>query len=100
MISRLEQLERRTLLSGVATRVLVVDGGADIHQPDALGSVNGVTTVTDFNAGEGDRVHVYGGVEHHAEQVGADVHVSIGGSGELVLQNTQLNSLQSGWIFS
>jgi Ca2+-binding RTX toxin-like protein len=71
-------------------------GGADVFH----GSANGVTTVTDFNAGEGDRVHVYGGVEHNATQVDGDVHVSIGGGGELILQNTQLSSLQSGWIFS
>jgi Ca2+-binding RTX toxin-like protein len=59
----------------------------------------GVDVVSDFRASEGDRVQVDPGDTYTVSQVGADVHVDMTGGGELVLQNTQLSSLPSGWIF-
>lgn len=58
----------------------------------------GVTTITDFNQAEGDRVSV-GGAHYTATQSGADVLVDLGGGSEMILQNTQLSSLHDGWIF-
>jgi hypothetical protein len=70
--------------------------GADIFHTF---SGAGVSVVTDFHAAEGDRVQVDPGDTYTVSQVGADVHVDMTGGGELVLQNTQLSGLPSGWIF-
>jgi Ca2+-binding RTX toxin-like protein len=48
----------------------------------------------------GDHVQLDGGVTADATQVGADVHVALSNGGQMELLNTQLNSLQSGWLIS
>jgi serralysin len=70
--------------------------GADIFHTFA-GS--GVSLVTDFNYGEGDRVQVDPGNTYAVSQQGADVVIDMTGGGEMVLQHTQLSSLPEGWIF-
>jgi Ca2+-binding RTX toxin-like protein len=59
----------------------------------------GIDVVTDFNVAQSDHVQLDPGTAYTVSQVGADVHVDMTGGGELVLQNTQLSSLPSGWIF-
>lgn len=72
-------------------------GGADIFNTFAGA---GLDRVLDFNAGEGDRVRVEGGVSHTVNQVGTDVLVNLGGPDVLILAGVQLSSLPAGWIFS
>jgi len=64
------------------------------------GMVGGVTLVTDFNAGQGDRIALDDGVTYRLEQQGADLHVVLtsGAGGELVLANVDQASFQPGWI--
>ena len=69
--------------------------GADTFHQFAGG---GVTTITDFQLAEGDRIHLDAGTQHAASQQGANVVVDIAGGGQLVLQNIQLASLSSDWI--
>ena len=59
----------------------------------------GIDRVTDFNAGEGDRVQLDPGTQYTLSQVGADTVVDMGGGNQMVLQNIQLSSLPAGWIF-
>lgn len=77
----------------LGNNTLTGGGGADIFHAGA-----GHDVVTDFNPGEGDRVEVAAGLSYQASQAGADVQVAFSGGGLLVLQNTQLSSLPSGWI--
>ena len=72
-------------------------GGADIFNTFAGA---GIDRVLDFNAGEGDRVRVEGGVAYAVSQVGTDVLVNLGGPDVLILAGVQLSSLPGGWIFS
>lgn len=60
----------------------------------------GLDLVTDFNPAQGDRVALAPGTTYVVSQVGADVHVTMGGGGELVLAGVQLSSLSSGWILA
>jgi Ca2+-binding RTX toxin-like protein len=46
----------------------------------------------------GDHVQVDSGVPYTVTQVNADVHVGFANGGEMILQNTKLNSLGVGWI--
>ena len=62
-------------------------------------SETGIDRVTDFNAGEGDRVQLDPGTQYTLSQVGADTVVDMGGGNQMVLQNIQLSSLPAGWIF-
>jgi beta-glucanase (GH16 family) len=48
----------------------------------------------------GDHVHVDAGVTFATTQVGADVHIAFSNGGEMDLLNTQVNSLQAGWIIN
>lgn len=48
----------------------------------------------------GDRVQVDSGLTWTALQVNSDVHVTFSNNGEMDLLNTQVTSLQSGWIFT
>jgi Ca2+-binding RTX toxin-like protein len=75
----------------------IVTGGAGADTFHAY-SGSGVTTVTDFNFAEGDRVHIDDGAQYTLTQGGANVVIDFAGGGEMVLQNTQLSSLPQGWI--
>jgi Ca2+-binding RTX toxin-like protein len=70
-------------------------GGADSFHMVVGG---GTDVVTDFTQSQGDRVVLDAGTGWTAAQSGADVVVSLAGGGQLILQNTQLDSLTSGWI--
>jgi len=54
--------------------------------------------VTDFHASEGDQVYVAG--PYTVAQAGADVVINVEGGARMVLLDTQLASLPTGWIFS
>jgi len=70
-------------------------GGADIFHHSAAA---GVSTITDFNLGEGDRLQFDAGTSYHTAQVGADVVVSLDGGAQVILQHTQLSSLTGSWV--
>lgn len=70
--------------------------GADIFR-GATGM--GTTIVTDFHQSEGDRIRLDHGAQYTVTQSGADVHIDLIGGGEMVLKNTLLSSLHSGWLF-
>jgi serralysin len=69
--------------------------GADTFNVFAGG---GNDVVTDFNAAEGDKVHIEGDVPFTVAQVGADVVVTLAGHETLTLQHVMLSSLTDGWI--
>jgi Ca2+-binding RTX toxin-like protein len=60
----------------------------------------GTSVITDFHQSQGDHILLDHGTQYTVTQAGADVHVDLSGGGELVLQNTQLSSLSSGWIMA
>jgi serralysin len=70
--------------------------GADIFHTHGEA---GLDRVTDFNFAEGDRVNLLAGTTYAVAQVGADVVISMGGGGQMVLAGVQLSSLGTGWIF-
>ncbi len=83
-------------LSGdIGHDTLTGGGGADTFH---VASNNTLTVITDFSYAQGDRVLLDTGAQYTPSQAGADVHVAVSGGGEIVLQNTQLSSLGSGWI--
>lgn len=59
----------------------------------------GLDRVTDFHAGEGDRVFLLPGAAPAVSQVGADTVIDFGGGNQMVLAGVQLSSLPAGWIF-
>jgi hypothetical protein len=63
---------------------------------DSFHAGAGHDTIMDWHAG--DHVLVDSGVTFTTTQVNADVHIAFSNGGEMDLLNTQLNSLQSGWI--
>jgi serralysin len=71
--------------------------GADIFHTF---SGAGLDIVTDFHASEGDRVQVDAGTSWTLRQSGSDTIVDMGNGDQMVLQNVQLSSLPSGWIFA
>lgn len=71
--------------------------GADIFHTHATA---GLDRVTDFNAGEGDRVNLLPGTAYSLSQQGADTVIDMGGGNMMVLVNVNLASLPAGWIFS
>ena len=70
-----------------------ITGGAG---QDTFHAGAGHDTITDWHAG--DHVMVDSGVTYTFSQVNADVHVMFSNGGEMDLLNTQVNTLQSGWI--
>jgi len=54
--------------------------------------------ISDFNLAEGDRVQVDPGLTYAASQVNADVEVAVSNGDVIVLQNTNLSALGSGWV--
>jgi len=70
--------------------------GADVFHSFAGA---GKDVVTDFNAGEGDRIQLDPGTAYTTAQAGDDVIVDLGGGAQVILQHVQLASLAAGWIF-
>lgn len=70
--------------------------GADIFR-GAAGM--GTSIVTDFHRAEGDRIRIDHGTQYAVTQAGPDVHIDMVGGGEMILTNTQLSSLTTGWLF-
>jgi Ca2+-binding RTX toxin-like protein len=60
----------------------------------------GLDIVTDFHSSDGDHVQLDAGTAYTVSQVGADVHVDIAGGDQMVLQNVDLSTLPTGWIFT
>jgi len=58
-----------------------------------------VERIHDFNAAEGDRVHLQLGTLYTVEQVGADVLIRSGQFDQVVLVGVQLSGLPAGWLF-
>ena len=61
-----------------------------------IGAGHGADVVTDFNRAQGDAVDA--GADYTASQQGANVLVQLSDGTSLTLLNTQLSSLDSGWI--
>ena len=78
-------LDDDTLSGGVGADVFIAQGG-------------GADRVLDFNAADGDRVHVETGQSYAVAQQGSDVVIDLGGDAHMVLVNIQHTSLQDGWI--
>lgn len=58
----------------------------------------GLDHVSDFNAGEGDRVQLLPGTAYTVAQVGGDTVITVAG-GQMVLAGVWLGALPPGWIF-
>ena len=71
--------------------------GADTFNMFAGG---GVDQVQDFNAAEGDRVHLAAGLSYTVSQSGADTVIDLSSGDRMILVGVQLSSLPNGWIFS
>lgn len=76
--------------------------GADVFH---VGLREGRDVIDDFNSAERDRIEVEGIAEHSAEQVGADIRITvIHGSEvasyvtEVIVRNANLNTMYDGWI--
>ena len=72
-------------------------GGADVFHTF---SGAGLDVVTDFHLSEGDRVQLDHGTTYTLHQSGADTVIDMGNGDSMVLQNVQLSTLSSGWIFT
>ncbi|WP_334162185.1 M10 family metallopeptidase C-terminal domain-containing protein [Phenylobacterium sp.] len=70
--------------------------GADIFHSHADA---GIDRILDFNRAEGDRVNLLPGTTYSVAQSGADVVVSMGVAGQVVLVGVQLSSLTGDWLF-
>jgi Ca2+-binding RTX toxin-like protein len=77
-----------TISGGSGADIFHISGGA------------GLDRVTDFQQAEGDRVQLDAGASYSLRQAGADTIVDLGNGDQMVLQNVQLASLNSGWIFT
>jgi serralysin len=71
-------------------------GGADVFHHFAGG---GITTVTDFHAWEGDRVHLDAGTAYSVSQVGANVVIDLADGAELILKGVRADMFPQGWLF-
>jgi Ca2+-binding RTX toxin-like protein len=60
----------------------------------------GFDVVTDFNAGEGDKVQLDAGTSYNLIQAGSDTVIDLGNGEEMVLKNVTFANLPSGWIFT
>lgn len=73
-----------------------IAGGSDF---DDINGKAGVDKVTDFSAGEGDRVQLDPGTAYTLVQDGADLVIELGGGNRMTLVGVQLSSLPDGWIY-
>jgi serralysin len=73
-------------------------GGAG---PDLFhGSQNiGMDVVTNFSYAKGDRVELDPGTTYSVSQIGANTVIEMGGGNQMVLENLQLSTLHSDWLF-
>jgi Ca2+-binding RTX toxin-like protein len=81
------------MFGDLGRNTLIGRGGADTFNAGP-----GHDVVTDFRASDGDRVIVAANLTYHATQTAADVLITFGNGGEMVLQGTVLAALPSGWI--
>jgi Ca2+-binding RTX toxin-like protein len=92
------------LVGGAGNDQIWGDRGSDIAKGGAGADTfhvyagAGVTTVLDFQQGEGDRVRVDDGAPYATIQVGTDVVIDLGNGSEMILQNIELAALRPGWI--
>jgi Ca2+-binding RTX toxin-like protein len=73
-------------------------GGAGptlFHGSQSIGS----DVVTNFNYAKGDRVELDPGTTYNVRQVGADTVIDMGGGNQMVLENVQVSTLHSDWLF-
>ncbi len=75
-----------------------VAGGAGADLFHTFGEA-GVDRVTDFNAGEGDRVQLDPGTAYTLVQDGADLLIELGAGNRMILAGVQLSNLPNGWIY-
>jgi Ca2+-binding RTX toxin-like protein len=81
-------------LSGdLGHNTLVAGSGADTFHVG-----QGVDLVTGFSLSSGDKVQIDHGAQYTVTQSGADVHIDLNNGGEMILQNTKLSTLGTGWI--
>ncbi|WP_334163472.1 FG-GAP-like repeat-containing protein [Phenylobacterium sp.] len=74
-----------------------VTGGAGADLFHTFGAAD-IDRVLDFNRAEGDRVLLDPGTTYTTAQVGADVVITMGGGGQMILVGVQLASLTGDWI--
>jgi Ca2+-binding RTX toxin-like protein len=72
-------------------------GGAGADRFHSFGEA-GVDRIEDFSFAEGDRLNLLAGTTYTVSQAGADVVVSMGAGGQVVLVGVQLASLTGDWI--
>ena len=70
--------------------------GADIFHSHADA---GIDRILDFSLAEGDRVNLLPGTTYAVAQTGADVVITMGGAGQVVLVGVQLSALTGDWLF-
>jgi len=75
-----------------------VTGGAGADLFHTFGDA-GLDRVTDFSAGQGDRVLLDPGTSYSVAQAGADTVINMVGGGQMVLVGVSMNALPAGWIF-
>ncbi len=74
-----------------------ISGGSGADTFHSFGEA-GIDRVTDFNRAEGDRVMLDGGTTYQITQVGADIVITMGGGGQLILVGVPQTSLTGDWI--
>ena len=74
-----------------------ISGGSGADTFHSFGEA-GIDRVTDFNRAEGDRIQLDSGTTYQLAQVGADVVITMGGGGQLILVGVSQSSLTGDWI--
>ena len=74
-----------------------ISGGTGADTFHSFGDA-GIDRVIDFNRAEGDRVLLDGGTSYQVAQVGADIVITMGGGGQLILIGVSQTSLTGDWI--
>jgi Ca2+-binding RTX toxin-like protein len=76
-----------------------ITGGAGADAFSIFGEAD-LDRILDFNAAEGDRLHVEAGYTYTVAQVAGDVVVSVSGGAQAMLVGVTLSALPSDWIFA